>query len=85
MKCDQCGHEVAERPSVDPWCMYKMENGKVINAMFDPTQIPEGWYDSPGAAFKALPVEELFDPEKIEPKAKKVANDNSARPDNLRS
>ncbi len=36
----------------DPWCMYQFKNGVVINDMFLPHQIPEGWYDSPKAAKK---------------------------------
>lgn len=50
MKCTHCGSEIAQRPSRDPWCMYKLENDVVINMLFDPNNIPDGWYDSPRAA-----------------------------------
>lgn len=32
------------------WCMYKVVEGKVTTGMFLPDAIPDGWYDSPGAA-----------------------------------
>ena len=53
-KCDNCGHTNVEKSksnSKDPWCMYHMnDSGAVINDMFHPDLIPDGWYDSPGAA-----------------------------------
>jgi len=55
MICSKCGHDNAEKPhSLDPWCMYQVKDGVVINAMFLPDRIPEGWYDSPKAAKQAL-------------------------------
>jgi hypothetical protein len=50
MICPHCGKEVEEVAKKDPWCMYQVKDGKVINQLFDPDQIPEGWYDSPKAA-----------------------------------
>tara|TARA_R110000803_G_scaffold91610_1_gene159138 strand:- start:452 stop:658 length:207 start_codon:yes stop_codon:yes gene_type:complete len=34
--------------------MYKVVNGEVKGELFDPREIPEGWYDSPKAAKAAL-------------------------------
>ena len=34
--------------------MYQVKNGQVINKLFHPDRIPEGWYDSPKAAKAAL-------------------------------
>ena len=51
MICNKCGHDNTPKREVrDPWCMYKVENGIVINKLFDPLYIPDGWYDSPRAA-----------------------------------
>jgi len=50
MICEKCGSEVLEKPKKDPWCMYKFVDGKVVSKLFDPDQIPMGWYDSPKAA-----------------------------------
>ncbi len=59
MICSECGHDnTAKVHTVDPWCMYQVKDGKVVNAMFLPDRIPEGWYDSPKAAKAALEVEE---------------------------
>ena len=58
MICNKCGHDNTEEAhSGDPWCMYQVKDGKVIDAMFLPNRIPEGWYDSPGAAKAAVVVE----------------------------
>lgn len=57
MICKKCGHDnntPVKSHSYDPWCMYQVKDGEVINAMFLPDQIPEGWYDSPGAAKAAV-------------------------------
>ena len=63
MICKKCGHDnSAKAHSGDPWCMYQVKDGKVIDAMFLPSRIPEGWYDSPGAAKAAVVVE----PPKVE-------------------
>jgi hypothetical protein len=50
MICEKCGYESEPKAGKDPWCMYKFENGVVINKLFDPDAIPKGWYDSPRAA-----------------------------------
>ncbi|MEE8289572.1 MAG: hypothetical protein V3R25_09185 [Nitrosomonadaceae bacterium] len=69
MICEKCGTNLGSGPKKDPWCMYKAENGQVINAMFHPDSIPEGWYDSPKAAKAALvPKEEKVE----EPKQKRT-------------
>jgi len=49
MFCKECGQKISSEAK-DPWCMYKVEGGQVINQLFNPDQIPEGWYDSPKAA-----------------------------------
>ena len=55
MICCKCGHDNAEKShKVDPWCMYQVKDGKVINDLFQPSMIPEGWYDSPKAAREAV-------------------------------
>jgi len=55
MICSKCGHDNVQKPhSLDPWCMYQVKDGVVINAMFLPDRIPKGWYDSPKAAKQAL-------------------------------
>jgi len=59
MICSKCGHNDSEKAhSLDPWCMYQVKDGVVINAMFLPDRIPEGWYDSPKAATLAR-IDEL--------------------------
>jgi len=58
MICSKCGHNDSEKAhSLDPWCMYQVKDGVVINAMFLPDRIPEGWYDSPKAAKQATAME----------------------------
>ena len=32
------------------WCMYQVINGPLVTQMFDESQIPDGWHDSPDAA-----------------------------------
>ena len=49
MICSHCGEA-----SKNPWHMYKVEGGEVINRLFTPGHIPDGWYDSPKAAKAAL-------------------------------
>jgi len=91
MICDKCGHETAGKPSRDPWCMYQVRGGKVINKLFDPTQIPDGWYDSPSAAQGAVDEQQIKEIEAVktpdieEPKTEEVTNDNSSRLNHLRS
>ena len=58
MFCDKCG-QPTEGKIKDPWCMYKFENGQVINQLFHPDQIPDGWHDSPGAATVAVKEEDV--------------------------
>ncbi|MBL4664262.1 MAG: hypothetical protein JKY22_12090 [Flavobacteriaceae bacterium] len=50
MVCTECGHDNSAVAAKDPWCMYKFENGQVVNKLFDPDKIPKGWFDSPKAA-----------------------------------
>lgn len=51
MICSKCGHDnTVKSHTIDPWCMYQVKGGEVINAMFLPDRIPEGWFDSPKAA-----------------------------------
>lgn len=50
MICKSCGSIIEDKVEKDPWCMYKLQNGKVINQLFRPDKIPRGWHDSPGAA-----------------------------------
>ena len=50
MICTNCGHDNTVTAVKDPWCMYRVENGQVINKLFDPDNIPTGWFDSPKAA-----------------------------------
>ncbi len=52
MICDKCGSKIESKK--DPWCMYKVENGKVISRLFHPDAIPKGWADSPQAAKSLL-------------------------------
>ena len=60
----------------DHWCMYKVEDGQVINQLFEPSEIPNGWYDSPKAARAALaPV-----PSRKVKKRKIKNGNNSTRP-----
>ena len=67
MKCPNCGHDDSpESHVVDPWCMYQVKDGKVINDLFLPHLIPEGWHDSPKAAKAA--VEAKVEQPKPEPK-----------------
>ena len=55
MICSKCGHDNAQKPhSLDPWCMYQVKDGKIINDLFLPHMIPEGWYDSPKTAKAAI-------------------------------
>ena len=69
MFCKECGQVIGEAAK-DPWCMYRFENGQVINKMFHPDQIPEGWYDSPKAATAAVKeAETLGKPDKKPKKA----------------
>ena len=73
MICSKCGHDNAQKPhSLDPWCMYQVKGGVVINAMFLPDRIPEGWYDSPKAARNALienaTEHDLMEWDEVEPK-----------------
>ena len=63
MICSKCGHDNVQKPhSLDPWCMYQVKGGVVINAMFLPDRIPEGWYDSPKAAVKAESMKIISNP-----------------------
>jgi len=63
MICSKCGHNDSEKPhSLDPWCMYQVKDGVVINAMFLPDRIPEGWYDSPKAAKHAVAMDIIGNP-----------------------
>lgn len=50
MLCEKCGHKMQHKVARDPWCMYQLVDDRVISALFDPDEIPEGWYDSPKAA-----------------------------------
>lgn len=89
MKCDRCGHENKPKaaPS-DPCWMYQVVKGTVKSQMFDPREVPEGWYDSPPAAKKALeePKKES-EPKKIDGRSKHARsmkaqdNDNSTGTD----
>jgi len=54
MKCESCGNEIKENAHKDPWCMYQLVEGKIINKLFHPDEIPNGWYDSPKAARSAV-------------------------------
>lgn len=55
MICKKCGHDnTEEAQSVDPWCRYQVRDGVMIDKLFLPHLIPEGWYDSPGAAKAAF-------------------------------
>ncbi len=58
MICSNCGHDSAKTHAVDPWCMYQVRDGVVVNELFLPHLIPEGWYDSPKAAKAAVKVVE---------------------------
>ena len=55
MICTKCGHDNTVTAVKDPWCMYRVENGLIINKLFDPDKIPGGWFDSPKAARKGAP------------------------------
>lgn len=55
MICSKCGHDNSGKAhTADAWCMYQVRDGKVVNDMFLPDRIPEGWYDSPKAAKAAI-------------------------------
>ena len=56
MICEKCGHKLTQKAEKDPWCMYQVKDGQVINQMFDPDDVPKGWYDSPKAAKAAKPT-----------------------------
>lgn len=72
MLCQKCGQPVVVKPKKDPWCMYQCKDGKVINKLFQPDAIPDGWFDSPKAAKKAAKTK------KGSGQLKKVINDNSS-------
>ncbi|WP_299077179.1 hypothetical protein [uncultured Paraglaciecola sp.] len=63
MICKQCGCDSEYKvQSRDPWCMYKIRDGRVVSETFDPLYVPNGWHDSPKAAKeaearKAIPLE----------------------------
>ena len=96
MKCKHCGNSLEAKPAKDPWHMYQSKCGTVISKLFDPDNIPDGWYDSPGAA-KAGEVKVEAKPEVIKAdkpkrtrrtpaqmaaaKLKAVEDVNSTRPD----
>lgn len=81
MICEKCGHDnkAVKKHSVDPWCMYQVKDGKVINDLFLPHLIPDGWYDSPGAAKEA--VEKIDGRTKEGRELKAQVDGNSSRPD----
>lgn len=86
MICEHCGKpaQAAKKQSKDPWCMYQVKDGAVINQLFHPDRIPDGWYDSPKAAKAALekPKPAKIDLRTKEGRAMKAkSNDDSARTD----
>ncbi len=36
--------------------MYQVKDGQVIDQLFNPDDVPKGWYDSPKAAKAAKPT-----------------------------
>ena len=86
MICNKCGHDnTPKRVKRDPFCMYQAQGSEVINKLFDPLKIPDGWYDSPAAAREAIlkPVKSEVIPPAPSRKVKKrkVKNgNNSSRP-----
>lgn len=60
--------------------MYQIKDGQVINAMFEPQNIPKGWYDSPDAAKIAVglppknPLLAKAVVEEVKPKRKRRTN-----------
>ena len=82
MKCEHCGHEATETPKQDPWCMYQVNGaGVVIDQDFDPDNIPDGWYDSPGAAKLAI-AETAKEPSKVDMRSKEGRALKAAQDDN---
>ncbi len=65
----------------DKWYMYQVQGSDVKSELFDPDKIPDGWYDSPGAAKAACEpknaiIQEAPEQEvKISRFARKLADD----------
>ena len=81
MICKKCGYDDSvenQKHNHDPWCMYQVKGGEVINDMFHPDRIPDGWYDSPGAAKEAVKLKNKKKPGRP---AKVDTNGNSSRSD----
>ena len=68
----------------NPCYMYKVVNGEVKGELFDPCDLPEGWYESPKAAKEALIPKKETKPkkhscgQKIEKVAKVQSDDDSS-------
>ena len=74
MLCKACGQEIIKEQK-DRWCMYQVQDGKVVDQLFHPDVIPDGWYESPALA-KAS-VTDVPEP-KRRGRPPKVTHDNSA-------
>ena len=77
MHCEKCGQSMLVESQKDPWCMYQIKDGKVINKLFHPDAIPDGWFDSPKAA-KAATTEPQVEVKRGPGRPKKVIDDNSS-------